>query len=127
MLKSLSLFQERLKERDPFNFKMKMRFVMGMKQALSSVKLGKARLLLLAPDTESSEAIDDKLREILSLSFSKDIPCIWCLSRRQLGKAAGATIKQSVVAVLNPDGVYDLFKKIVTFSRSSSEDIGDGA
>ena len=122
MLKSLSVFQERLKERDPLNFKLKMRFVMGMKQALSSVKVGRARLLLLAPDTESSDAIDDKLKGLLTMCSSKDIPCIWCLSRRQLGKAAGATIKQSVVAVLSPDGVYDLFKKIVAFCRRSSED-----
>lgn len=122
MLKSLSSFQERLKERDPVNFKLKMRFVMGMKQTLGAVKLGKARLLLIAPDTESSKAIDEKLLELLSLCFIKDIPSIWCLNRRQLGKAIGATIKQSIVAVLNPDGVYDKFKKIVGFCKRSSDD-----
>jgi ribosomal protein L7Ae-like RNA K-turn-binding protein len=122
LLRALAGFQERLREREPLNYKHKLRFVLGMKQATSSVKLGRTRLLLLAPDTEAAELIDDRLGALVSLASDNGVPVLFCLGRRRLGKAVCSSMKQSVVAVRDPDGAYDAFKSIVAFIRVCIEE-----
>lgn len=80
------------------NLKAKLRFVVGMKQVTNAVKASKARLVLLAPDTESSEAVDDKLQTLIALAQAKEIPMMYCLSRRKLAKACHLSMRQSAVA-----------------------------
>jgi hypothetical protein len=45
-------------EKDPVHGKLKQRFVSGLKQVTNGVKAARARLVLLAIDTEDSEALD---------------------------------------------------------------------
>lgn len=99
----------------PEKVKQKLRFVAGLKQATQSTKLGKTRLLLLAPNTEASEELDHRIDSLLSLASEKEIPAIYCLSKRLLGKHAQMSMKQSVIAVLDPDGAYEHFKPIIRF------------
>jgi hypothetical protein len=111
--------------------KYKNRYLIGMKQIksfLQSLELTsvsnsssllqntpKCRLICLAPNTELSEEIDEKLNEIISLARRLEIPLLYCLSKKQLGKALQMSLKQTIVAILDPNGVYDLFKKIISF------------
>jgi ribosomal protein L7Ae-like RNA K-turn-binding protein len=111
--------------------KYKNRYLIGMKQIksfLQSLELTsvsnsssllqntpKCRLVCLAPNTELSEEIDEKLNEIISLARRLEIPLLYCLSKKQLGKALQMSLKQTIVAILDPNGVYDLFKKIISF------------
>ncbi len=136
MLTVLSELQQRAKEKDPLNAKKKERFVLGMKQVLCSIylltiitsyivygtkqvtnciKSGRAKLVLLAPDTETSDAIDSKLDVLVQLAKERGIPCVYCMRRRQLGKAVGSTMKQAAVAVVNAEGAHDHYKKIIHF------------
>lgn len=121
LLKALALFQARLKERDPVNAKLKQRFVLGLKQATNAVKANKVKALLLAPDTEASDAVDDKLQQLVALAIEREIVVLFCLNRRKLGRAVDNSMKQAVVAVFDPDGAYDKYKKIVAFCRPPSE------
>ena len=74
----------------------------------------RAKIVFLAPDTEASAAIDAKLMALVEESKLREVPIVYCMSRRRLGRAVGSSMKQSAVAVLNPDGVYELYKKIVS-------------
>lgn len=84
-----------------------------MVQAANTVKSGRARLLLLAPDTEESDVLDSKITGMLAEAREKEIPVVYSLKRRQLGKAAGVTMKQSVISICNIDGVEKQFKFLV--------------
>lgn len=86
-----------------------------MKQVLKNVKLGKVKLILIAPNTEPSEELDSMIESIVSLAQSKDIPVLYCLSKRLLGKALLMSMKQTMVAILDPNGVFHLYKKIVQY------------
>mmetsp|Transcript_19459 Transcript_19459/g.32502 ORF Transcript_19459/g.32502 Transcript_19459/m.32502 type:complete len:97 (+) Transcript_19459:1008-1298(+) len=92
-----------------------MRFVAGLKQCLTSVKAGKAKLLLLAPNTEANEAVDEKISTLVEEAMQRDIPLCYCLSKRVLGKAAQMTMKQSAISVLDPDGAYEYFKIVLRY------------
>jgi hypothetical protein len=74
--------------------------------------------LLIAPNTEKSEEIDDKINAIIAAGLAQEVPVLYCLSKRLLGKALQMTIKQSIVAILDPNGAYDLFKTIVQYSQT---------
>jgi len=102
-------------------YKLKLRFVTGMKQVLNAVKAKKVKLILLAPDTEINECIDGKIEAVIDLALASEIPVIYCLNRRKLAKACQLSMRQSIVGIFDPDGVYDLYKKIVKFIRLSSE------
>ena len=78
------------------------------------------RLLLLAPNTEVCDTIDDKIETLIEEARLRDVPACYCLSKRILGKAAQMTMKQSVIAVLDPDGAYQYFKMILKFINPSN-------
>jgi ribosomal protein L7Ae-like RNA K-turn-binding protein len=88
-------------------------YLTSLSQATSATKVGKTRLLLLAPNVEDSEELDERLNALLLEATQRDVPVLYCLSKRLLGKALQMSMKQSVVAVLDPDGAYDLFKLIL--------------
>ena len=89
--------------------------VIDVLQATNCVRAGSVKLLLLAPDSEDSAAIDSVLDTLKEIAFEKEVPVLYCLNRRKLGKAAHSSMKQLAVAVLDADGAYDIFKKILHF------------
>lgn len=93
---------------------------MGIKQCTTTAKTGRAMLVVLAPNTETAQVIDDKLEMLIQYCKNKEIPILYALNKRKLGKAIQATIKQTVVAVLQPDGCYDIYKKIVKYCEQQS-------
>lgn len=89
-------------------------------QVGNGVKSGRAKLVLLAPDIEASSAL---FNQIISGVFSKEIPVLYCLSRRKLGKSVGMSTKQSAIAVFDPSGVHDTFIKVSSFVHSYHENL----
>ena len=71
MLSNLIHFQRRAIEKDPVRGKMRQRLVSGLRQVTNSVKSGRARLVLLAVDTEESEALDGmQVNKFFSVQYS---------------------------------------------------------
>ncbi len=79
------------------------------------VKAKRAKLVLLAPNTETSDVLDDKIDDLIHECHDKEVPIIYCLNRRKLGKAIGKTIKMTTVTIYDPNGVYPEFKKILSY------------
>ena len=70
---------------------------------------------MLAPNSEDSEVFDEKLQNMIDVAKKNEIPVLYSLKRRQLGKAALTSMKQVTIAIVNPDGAYQEFKKIIRF------------
>jgi ribosomal protein L7Ae-like RNA K-turn-binding protein len=87
---------------------------------VNAVKAGKAKLLLLAPNTEASEVLDDRIDALIAETRHREVPICYCLSKRLLGKSLQLSIKQSAVAVLDPDGAYEHYKVIVKYINRPS-------
>lgn len=121
MLDSLATFQRRMREKDPIKAKSKIRFVVGMKQVINASKAKKVKLILLAPDTEIMEDIDKKMENLQSLARDKEIPIIYTTNRRKLGKACQLSMRQSVVGIYDPNGVFEQFKKVISFINRCQE------
>lgn len=97
-------------------FKAKIRFVCGLRQVTQGVKAGRVKMVLLAPNTEASVALDSKVLYLIRCATALNIPVMYALSRRLLGSALEMTIKQSCVGICLAEGAgYDLFRKMLDF------------
>jgi ribosomal protein L7Ae-like RNA K-turn-binding protein len=85
----------------------------------NGIKASKAMLVLLAPDTEVSEALDGKLSALIDEAQSRDVPILYCLTRRKLGKALHSSMKQAAVAIYDANGAYEQFRQIVQYALTT--------
>lgn len=118
LLKQLSKFQQAAHEKDPTKAKMRQRYVSGLKQSINGCKSGSAKLVVLSRDTESSKELDKKLHSLIIEANKNEIPVIFGLSRRQLGKVIGSNTRVATIAVYDPNGIYDIFKAILRYHES---------
>jgi ribosomal protein L7Ae-like RNA K-turn-binding protein len=119
MLSKLAGFQAAAKAKDPLKAKSRLRFVTGLRQCHVSARAGMCKLLLLAPDTEASAALDGKLALLIQDAKEKGVPTLYCLSRRQMGKACQTNTRQSCVSVYDAQGpgAMEVYKKCIAVTE----------
>jgi selenocysteine insertion sequence-binding protein 2 len=98
------------------NAKARRRLVMGLREVARGIRAHKVKMVVLANNVDQYGAIDAKLQEILDLARQEDVPVIFELNKRKLGKAVGKSIKVSVVGIQNADGAHQQFKKLVNLA-----------
>ena len=110
MLGELMRLQERSK--DDKNARARRRLVMGLREVARGIRAHKVKMVMMANNLDDYGAIDAKLQEILDLARAEDIPVVFELNKRKLGKAIGKSIKVSVVGIQNADGAHEQLKKL---------------
>lgn len=116
MLSELMRLQLRALHEGTKNAKARRRVVAGLREVARGIRANKVKMVVMANNLDEYGAIDDKLQEILDLAVEKDIPILFELSKRVLGKAVGKKIKVSVVGVQNTDGAHRQFVKLVSLA-----------
>lgn len=110
MLGELMRLQERSK--DDKNARARRRVVMGLREVARGIRARKVKMVVMANNLDEYGAIDSKLQEILDLARVGELPVMYELNKRKLGKALGKSIKVSVVGIQNADGAHEQFKKL---------------
>ena len=118
MLGELTRLQNRSK--DDKNAKARRRLVIGLREVARGIRSHKVKMVVMANNVDEYGALDEKLQDILTLANEEDVPVIFELNKRKLGKALGKTIKISVVGIQNADGAYNSFKKLKGMSLLAS-------
>ena len=85
---------------------------MGLREVARGIRAHKVKMVIMANNLDQYGAIDSKLQEILDLAREENLPVIFELNKRKLGKALGKNIKVSVVGVQSADGAYVQFKQL---------------
>lgn len=98
------------------NAKARRRIVMGLREVARGIRAHKVKMVVMANNLDQYGAIDEKLQEILDLARQEDVPVIFQLNKRKLGKAVGKSIKVSVVGIQSADGAHQQFKKLVALA-----------
>lgn len=106
------LMRLQLRAKDNKNAKARRRLVMGLREVCRGIRAKKVKMIVMANNLDQYGALDVKLQEILDLAKEYDLPVIFELNKRKIGKALGKTIKVSVVGIENADGAYEPFKKL---------------
>lgn len=132
LLKELCRFQDRLYQKDPRKARMKRRLVMGLREVLKNLKLHKVKCVIISPNCERVQAkggLDEVLYTIINMCREQEIPFVFALSRKALGRSVNKAVPVSLVGIFNYEGAQDLYSKMIALSceaRKAYEDMVAG-
>ncbi|XP_063312594.1 selenocysteine insertion sequence-binding protein 2, partial [Pelobates fuscus] len=115
LLQELVRFQDRMYQKDPVKAKTKRRLVMGLREVLKHLKLGKLKCVIISPNCERSQfkgGLDDTLQTIIDCAQEQNVPCVFALNRKALGRSVNKAVPVSVVGIFSYDGAQDHFHKL---------------
>uniref|UniRef100_A0A8D0GX89 SECIS binding protein 2 n=1 Tax=Sphenodon punctatus TaxID=8508 RepID=A0A8D0GX89_SPHPU len=116
LLKELVRFQDRLYQEDPIKAKTKRRLVMGLREVLKHLKLKKLKCIIISPNCEkiqSKGGLDDTLHSIIDCACEQNVPFVFALNRKALGRCMNKAVPVSVVGIFSYDGAQDHFHKMI--------------
>ena len=118
LLSTLKRFQDRLYHTDKIKAKMRRRLLFGLREVAKSVDAQSSKVVVIAPNIEKIESeggLDDRVRQIIADAREKDVPVIFALTKRRIGKALGIQAV-SIVSVLDYNGADEEFKRALTLA-----------
>ncbi|XP_009993995.1 PREDICTED: selenocysteine insertion sequence-binding protein 2 [Chaetura pelagica] len=122
LLKELVRFQDRLYQKDPVKAKIKRRLVMGLREVLKHLKLKKLKCVIISPNCEkiqSKGGLDETLHNIINCACEQNIPFVFALNRKALGRCLNKAVPVSVVGVFSYDGAQDHFHRMVQLTTEA--------
>ncbi|XP_038660691.1 selenocysteine insertion sequence-binding protein 2-like isoform X2 [Scyliorhinus canicula] len=122
LLKELVRFQDRLYQKDPIKAKKKRRIVMGLREVLKHLKLKKLKCVIISPNCEriqSKGGLDDALHTIIEVAREQEIPFVFALNRRALGRCVNKAVPVSVVGIFSYDGAENQFHQMIELTEEA--------
>uniref|UniRef100_A0A2I3HR97 SECIS binding protein 2 n=1 Tax=Nomascus leucogenys TaxID=61853 RepID=A0A2I3HR97_NOMLE len=124
LLKELVRFQDRMYQKDPVKAKTKRRLVLGLREVLKHLKLKKLKCVIISPNCEkiqSKGGLDDTLHTIIDYACEQNIPFVFALNRKALGRNLNKAVPVSVVGIFSYDGAQDQFHKMVELTMAARQ------
>ena len=90
---------------------------MGIREVTKHLKLNKVKCIILAPNCEkiqSQGGLDEAINRIIEYSIEQDVPFVFALGRKGLGKAVNKLVPISVIGIFDYSGAE--VKKYFKFS-----------
>ena len=85
--------------------------------------MGEAKMLIVAPNVEATGdegGLDDVMLKLLDAAREKDLPVVYALSRKKLGKALGSGVSRvSAACLLILDGVHEEAKEVLRLAETA--------
>ncbi|XP_051484490.1 selenocysteine insertion sequence-binding protein 2-like isoform X2 [Apus apus] len=122
LLQQLVSFQERVYQKDPMRAKAKRRLVMGLREVTKHMKLNKIKCVIISPNCEkiqSKGGLDEALYNVIAMAREQEIPFVFALGRKALGRCVNKLVPVSVVGIFNYSGAEDLFNKLVSLTEEA--------
>ncbi|XP_032326676.1 selenocysteine insertion sequence-binding protein 2 isoform X2 [Camelus ferus] len=124
LLKELVRFQDRTHQKDPVKAKARRRLVLGLREVLKHLKLRKLKCVIISPNCEkiqSKGGLDDTLHTIIDHACEQNIPFVFALNRKALGRSLNKAVPVSVVGIFSYDGAQDQFHKMVELTMAARQ------
>ncbi|KAK1334664.1 LOW QUALITY PROTEIN: hypothetical protein QTO34_005672 [Cnephaeus nilssonii] len=102
----------------------KRRLVLGLREVLKHLKLRKLKCVIISPNCEkiqSKGGLDDTLHTIIDYACEQNIPFVFALNRKALGRSLNKAVPVSVVGIFSYDGAQDQFHKMVELTMAARE------
>uniref|UniRef100_A0A8C3E682 SECIS binding protein 2 like n=1 Tax=Corvus moneduloides TaxID=1196302 RepID=A0A8C3E682_CORMO len=122
LLQELVSFQERIYQKDPTKAKARRRLVMGLREVTKHMKLNKIKCVIISPNCEkiqSKGGLDEALYNVIAMAREQEIPFVFALGRKALGRCVNKLVPVSVVGIFNYSGAEDLFNKLVSLTEEA--------
>lgn len=122
LLQELVHFQERVYQKDPTKAKSKRRVVMGLREVTKHMKLQKIKCVIISPNCEKIQAkggLDEALYNVIAMAREQEIPFVFALGRKALGRCVNKLVAVSVVGIFNFSGAEALFNQLVALTEEA--------
>uniref|UniRef100_UPI003AACD4F1 selenocysteine insertion sequence-binding protein 2-like n=1 Tax=Centroberyx gerrardi TaxID=166262 RepID=UPI003AACD4F1 len=122
LLQELVRFQERVYQKDPTKAKSKRRLVMGLREVTKHMKLHKIKCVIISPNCEKIQAkggLDEALYNVIAMAREQEIPFVFALGRKALGRCVNKLVPVSVVGIFNFSGAEGLFNRLVSLTEEA--------
>ncbi|XP_031162081.1 selenocysteine insertion sequence-binding protein 2-like isoform X2 [Sander lucioperca] len=122
LLQELVRFQERVYQKDPTKAKSKRRLVMGLREVTKHMKLHKIKCVIISPNCEKIQAkggLDEALYNVIAMARDQEIPFVFALGRKALGRCVNKLVPVSVVGIFNYSGAEGLFNRLVSLTEEA--------
>uniref|UniRef100_A0A3B4BI44 Ribosomal protein eL8/eL30/eS12/Gadd45 domain-containing protein n=1 Tax=Periophthalmus magnuspinnatus TaxID=409849 RepID=A0A3B4BI44_9GOBI len=122
LLQELVHFQERVYQKDPTKAKSKRRVVMGLREVTKHMKLQKIKCVIISPNCEKIQAkggLDEALYNVIAMAREQEIPFVFALGRKALGRCVNKLVAVSVVGIFNYSGAEALFNRLVALTEEA--------
>ncbi|CAL8243536.1 unnamed protein product [Lota lota] len=122
LLQELVRFQERVYQKDPTKAKSKRRLVMGLREVTKHMKLSKIKCVIISPNCEKIQAkggLDEALYNVIAMAREQEIPFVFALGRKALGRCVNKLVPVSVVGIFNFSGAEALFNQLVSLTEEA--------
>nr|XP_008519746.1 PREDICTED: selenocysteine insertion sequence-binding protein 2-like isoform X6 [Equus przewalskii] len=122
LLQELVSFQERIYQKDPVRAKARRRLVMGLREVTKHMKLNKIKCVIISPNCEkiqSKGGLDEALYNVIAMAREQEIPFVFALGRKALGRCVNKLVPVSVVGIFNYFGAESLFNKLVALTEEA--------
>ncbi|XP_038606062.1 selenocysteine insertion sequence-binding protein 2-like isoform X4 [Tachyglossus aculeatus] len=122
LLQELVSFQERVYQKDPVRAKTRRRLVMGLREVTKHMKLSKIKCVIISPNCEkiqSKGGLDEALCNVIAMAREQEIPFVFALGRKALGRCVNKLVPVSVVGIFNYSGAENLFHKLVALTEEA--------
>ena len=121
LLNDLFRFQNRAFEKNQIKAVANKRYVVGFNQVLKYVENGTLKFILIAPDLEPNQAIDETVEKLKTKCREKHIAYAFSLKRRKIGFLLMKKVPVSCVGIFNYDGSSENVKKIQSLTKIERE------
>ncbi|XP_008830008.1 selenocysteine insertion sequence-binding protein 2-like isoform X2 [Nannospalax galili] len=122
LLQELVSFQERTYQKDPVRAKARRRLVMGLREVTKHMKSNKIKCVIISPNCEkiqSKGGLDEALYNVIAMAREQEIPFVFALGRKALGRCVNKLVPVSVVGIFNYFGAENLFNKLVELTEEA--------
>ncbi|XP_056428234.1 selenocysteine insertion sequence-binding protein 2-like isoform X2 [Hyla sarda] len=122
LLQELVSFQERVYQKDPIKAKSKRRLVMGLREVTKHMKLNKIKCVIISPNCEkiqSKGGLDEALYNVIAMAREQEIPFVFALGRKALGRCVNKLVPVSVVGIFSYCGAENLFNNLVSLTEEA--------
>ncbi|KAM3876749.1 selenocysteine insertion sequence-binding protein 2-like [Diretmus argenteus] len=122
LLQELVRFQERIYQKDPTKAKSKRRLVMGLREVTKHMKMHKIKCVIISPNCEKIQAkggLDEALYNVIAMAREQEIPFVFALGRKALGRCVNKLVPVSVVGIFNFSGAESLFNRLVSLTEEA--------
>ncbi|CAL1603508.1 unnamed protein product [Knipowitschia caucasica] len=122
LLQELVHFQERVYQKDPTRAKSKRRVVMGLREVTKHMKHMKIKCVIISPNCEKIQAkggLDEALYNVIAMAREQEIPFVFALGRKALGRCVNKLVAVSVVGIFNYSGAEALFNQLVALTEEA--------
>lgn len=94
---------------------MKKRLVAGLREVTKQVERNRIKIIFLAPDIQrcpETGGLDEAVRRLLDTARKLDIPIVYALSRRKIGRVLLKKVPVSCCGILNYQATEETWKKL---------------